>query len=79
MFVNLWEAPFKVPLRVQKFSGLSEEICLVLTHLGIDEGEIIEKIHAAPLGDPVGLKIGEQIFSLRSEICQKILVEKCVS
>jgi Fe2+ transport system protein FeoA len=76
--VNLWEAPFRRPLRILDLSGLGKADCelrLVLTQLGIDKGEMIEKLHAAPLRDPVSLRIGEQVFTLRSEICRKIEVE----
>ena len=70
--MNLFEAPFKKPLRIEKLSGFDAETLLVLTQLGLDAGETIEKLHAAPLNDPVGIKIGEQVFSLRSGVCRKI-------
>ena len=73
--MNLWDAPFRKPLRVLSLSAFGEEIRLVLVQLGIDPGEVIEKIHSAPLKDPVSLRIGEQVFTLRSETCRNILVE----
>jgi Fe2+ transport system protein FeoA len=73
--VTLWEAPFRRPLRILDLSGFGEEIRLVLSQLGLDSGETIEKVHAAPLRDPISLRIGEQLFTLRAEICRKILVE----
>jgi Fe2+ transport system protein FeoA len=76
--VNLWEAPFRRPLRILDLAGFGaseEEVRLVLTQLGVDEGETIEKLHAAPLFDPVSLRIGEQVFTLRGEVCRKIRVE----
>ena len=76
--VTLWEAPFRQRLRILDLSGFGaeeDEIRLVLTQLGVDAGETIEKVHAAPLGDPIGLLIGEHVFTLRTELCRKILVE----
>lgn len=73
--MTLWDAPFRMPLRVLDLAGLKEEVRLVLLQLGIDQGETIEKVHAAPLGDPVSLRIGEQLFTLRSDVCRKIQVE----
>ena len=73
--MTLWDAPFRIPLRVLDLTGFAEEVRLVLLQLGLDRGETIVKVHAAPLGDPVSLRIGEQLFTLRSEVCRKILVE----
>jgi Fe2+ transport system protein FeoA len=72
--LTLWDAPFQKPVRILDFVGLEMEVRLVLQQLGIDLGETIEKVHSAPLGDPVGLRIGEQVFTLRSDLCRKILV-----
>jgi Fe2+ transport system protein FeoA len=77
--MNLWDAPFRCPLRVLDLSGLgteNHEASLVLTQLGVDIGETIEKLHSAPLKDPISILIGQQVFTLRSEICRRILVER---
>ncbi|MGE3262661.1 MAG: ferrous iron transport protein A [Bacteriovoracia bacterium] len=73
--MNLFEAPFRQPLRVSALASLSEEVRLVLIQLGVDKDEWIEKVHVAPLGDPVSLRIGQQLFTLRKEICRQIEVE----
>jgi Fe2+ transport system protein FeoA len=76
--VTLWDAPFRQKLRILSLAGFGaadDEIRLVLTQLGVDAGETIEKVHAAPLRDPVSLLIGEQVFSLRKELCRNIIVE----
>ena len=76
--MDLWEAPFRKKLRILDLAGFSvsdQETCLVLHQLGVDEGEVVEKIQLAPLGDPVSLRIGEQVFTLRGDICRKIRVE----
>lgn len=73
--VTLWTAPFKKPLRVLGLSGFAEDVRNVLVQLGVDTGETIEKVHAAPLKDPVSLRIGDQLFTLRSEVCRQIEVE----
>jgi Fe2+ transport system protein FeoA len=73
--VNLFEAPFRKLLRVSTLSRLPEEVRLVLIQLGVDQDEVIEKMHVAPLGDPVSLRIGQQLFTLRKEVCRNIEVE----
>ena len=74
--MTLWDAPYLKALRVRSLEGLAPEARLVLTQLGLDAGEAVEKRHRAPLGDPVTLKIGAQLFTLRKEICQRIEVEE---
>ncbi len=73
--MTLWTAPFRKPLRILDLSAFGSDVRSVLVQLGVDQGETIEKVHAAPLRDPVSLRIGEQLFTLRSEVCQKIEVE----
>lgn len=73
--MTLWDAPFSRPLRIVDLSGLPEEARRVLSQLGLDDGEMVEKRHVAPLGDPISVLIGSQSFTLRSEICQKVGVE----
>jgi Fe2+ transport system protein FeoA len=73
--MTLLEAPFRKKLLVRDMPGLPEEVRLVLVQLGLDRGETIEKIRLAPLGDPVSLQIGQQLFTLRKEICVQILVD----
>ena len=73
--LNLWEAPFRRPLRIRDLSKIAEEVRVVLAQLGLDHDEVIEKMHVAPLRDPVSLKIGEHLFTLRAEVCRKIEVE----
>jgi Fe2+ transport system protein FeoA len=72
----LWDAPFAKPLKILHLGELSEDVRLVLSHLGLDEGETIRKQHVAPLGDPASILIGTQAFSLRAELCRKIRVEE---
>lgn len=73
--MTLWDAPFRQPLRVTDLQGFGHEISAVLAQLGLDPGETVEKVHIAPLRDPVSLRIGEQLFTLRADICRRILVE----
>jgi Fe2+ transport system protein FeoA len=73
--LTLWDAPFRRPLRVLELVGFGDEVRLVLLQLGIDAGETIEKVHSAPLGEPVSLRIGEQLFTLRRDVCRQIQVE----
>ncbi len=72
--MNLWDAPFSTRLEVLSYSDLPDDARQVLSHLGLDIGETIEKVHKAPLGDPLSVRIGEQLFTLRSEVCRKIQV-----
>lgn len=73
--MTLWDAPFARPLQILSLKGLSEEVRLVLSQLGVDAGETIEKRHLAPLGDPLSLRIGSQVFTLRADLCRLIEVE----
>ncbi len=73
--MTLWDAPFRRPLRVTDLQGFGEEIRAVLAQLGLDSGETVEKVHIAPLRDPVSLRIGEQLFTLRADMCRRIQVE----
>jgi Fe2+ transport system protein FeoA len=60
---------------VSALSRLGEDVRLVLIQLGIDHDEWIEKVHTAPLGDPVSVRIGQHLFTLRKEVCREIEVE----
>ncbi len=73
--MTLLEAPFRSQLRVLSLTGLSEEARMVLLQLGVEPGEALEKMHVAPLGDPLTIRIGEQLFTLRKEVCGLIEVE----
>lgn len=73
--VTLWDAPFEKALRVRNLEKLPAEVRLVLTQLGLDHGETVEKRHSAPLGDPITLRIGAQLFTLRKDVCRRIEVE----
>ena len=73
--VTLWDAPFEKALRVRNLERLAPEVRLVLTQLGLDHGETVEKRHSAPLGDPITLRIGAQLFTLRKDVCRRIEVE----
>ncbi len=72
--MTLLSAPFAKSLRVLDLSSFGEEVRLVLIQLGLDAGEVIEKLHVAPLGDPVSLRVGQQVFTLRRELCGQIEV-----
>lgn len=73
--MNLWDAPFKTPLKVLSIDDVTEEVRLVLIQLGLDQGEEIEKLHVAPLGDPLSFRVGEHVFTLRKELARKVRVE----
>jgi Fe2+ transport system protein FeoA len=76
VIVTLWDAPYRKCLRVRDLSRLDSEALHVLANLGLDEGETVEKVHRAPLGDPVSIRIGQQLFSLRSDNCRRVMVEE---
>lgn len=73
--MNLAKAPLNTTLRIAKIDAGSEDESLVLRQMGIYVGERVEKLHVAPLGDPLTLRVGGQRFSLRMEISKRILVE----
>ena len=74
--MNLAEAPLNTILRIAAVDAGSVDVDLVLRQMGIFVGESVEKLHVAPLGDPLTLRIGGQRFSLRMEISRAIRVEK---
>lgn len=74
VITNLEQAPFQEPLQVTGFTGLNAEEEIILQHLGISPSERIKKLRAAPLGDPISLRIGGTTISLRKEVCRKISV-----
>lgn len=73
--MNLFDAPFQQLLTVKNLSALPEDSRLVLQQMGLFPEEKIEKLHTAPLGDPIAIRIGEHAFSLRKELCKVIQVE----
>jgi Fe2+ transport system protein FeoA len=76
--MNLAEAPFGLELRVKNVSGAKDSsLPNMLDELGIGSGEILSKLHSAPLGDPVAISVQGQTFTLRREVLQEIEVELC--
>lgn len=73
--MTLLDAPFLQNLRVISIQ-IEEGASLVLRQMGISVGKSLEKVHAAPLGDPLAVRVGGQRFSLRKEICARIHVER---
>ncbi len=73
--MTLSSAPFRQRLRIQSLSALSPDHRLVLVQMGLGEGDELEKLQVAPLGDPVSLRIGTQVFTLRREVTDQVAVE----
>ena len=73
--MNLFEANFGTLLCIESLKNLSGDQSLILCQLGFCVGDVLEKVHAAPLGDPITVRIGEQLYSLRKEICEQIQVQ----
>ena len=76
MEVSLWQAPSGVSLQVKEFGNLSEDARLVLQQLGLVPGENIEKLHIAPFGDPLAIRIDGHRYTLRKEVSEQILVSE---
>ena len=72
--LTLWTAPFSQKLKIQKVT-LSDESKRILLQMGMDVGDCVEKLHAAPLGEPVSILIGSQQFALRKDVCKNVYVE----
>ena len=68
MPINLFDAKFDCLLAVTAVQGLSDDSEIVLRQMGIFPERTIAKIHAAPLGDPVTIKIGK-IATSATPIC----------
>lgn len=73
--MNLKDAPYLASLKIQSVD-LPVDVQEVLLQLGVGVDDVIQKVHQAPLGDPIGLRVGDHLFSLRGEICEKIQVVK---
>lgn len=71
----LLSAPFHQPLLIANVDAVGEAR-LILRQLGLHPGKIIEKLHVAPLGEPLTLRIGTHQFALRKEICRMLSVVK---
>lgn len=56
------------------FAPLPPDAFARLLELGFDEGVSVEKLHAAPLGDPVAVKVGSTTVALRRALARAILV-----
>jgi Fe2+ transport system protein FeoA len=73
--LNLFSAPYATPLKVVRAEGISADAELILDQLGLYAGAALEKLHAAPLGDPITVRLGSQSFALQKALCCQILVE----
>ena len=73
--MNLLEAEFGIPLRISDLSLEMDQV-VVLAQIGLAKNDLIEKIHQAPLRDPLTVRVGQNLFSLRREICRQVQVEK---
>lgn len=73
--VSLSKAPLGQKLLVKSLGHSDPHIRLVLIQMGLGEGEILEKVHVAPLHDPFSIRIGSQMFTLRNEIGNEVIVE----
>lgn len=71
---SLLEAPFAKSLRIAEI-GADSDVVLVLRQLGIATELQVEKIHQAPLGDPITVRVGTHQFALRRDLCRLIHVE----
>lgn len=60
--------------KIIKVSGRSR-IRSRITDMGVIKGAIVEMERAAPLGDPVEIKIGDYHLSLRKNEAENIYVE----
>lgn len=72
---KLINAPYGTNLRIDNIEGLTDDEQVVLGQLGLCPQESIEKLRAAPLGDPISIRIGGgSTITLRREVCEKINV-----
>lgn len=69
----LSQAPESNRLEVLEIN-LPQDVQTMLSHLGLEVGEIIERLATMPLGDPIAFHMGGQVFSLRKEVCEKMKV-----
>jgi len=53
-----------------------QEVPLKLIEMGCMEGNLVEMLQIAPLGDPLYLHLNESYVAIRKEMAQKITVLK---
>jgi len=61
--------------RIIEVSG-EDAITVRLMEMGLTDGEVIELIGRAPLGDPLEFAVRGYRLSLRSEEARRILIER---
>lgn len=71
---DLLSAPFQQELFIESISGLGTEEAVVLQQLGLATDEKLIKLRAAPLGDPIAVRVGGTNITLRRDVCSKINV-----
>lgn len=74
--MNLAEAPFQTPLIV---TGYCEELAEHIDHfvaLGLVPLARVTVLRTAPLGDPLQVKVGHSLLSIRKSEAAQLFVEK---
>jgi len=72
--ITLTNAPLGRKLQVLSLDHADQRIRLILLQMGLGEGEFLEKVHVAPLQDPFSIRIGNQLFTLRREVGDHVMV-----
>lgn len=57
----------------------SDLVCQRLMEMGLLEGEAVEVVAVAPLGDPLEIRLGSYCLSLRQSEAARVEVEMLVS
>lgn len=68
------ELPLGTPATIARIDG-TDHITQRLLELGLLEGDIVEIIGVAPLGDPLEIRLQHGVLSLRRTEAVRILVE----
>jgi ferrous iron transport protein A len=71
---SLDSLPTGTPARVTGFADLPAELFARLLELGFDEGVTVEKLHAAPFGDPLAVRVGAATVAVRRAVASAIRV-----
>lgn len=64
--------------RVRGFADLQPDVADRLIEMGFDEGAEVERLHTAPLGDPIAIRVDGAVVAIRVAVAARILLDEAV-
>lgn len=62
--------------RVRGFGDLAPDVADRLIEMGFDEGAEVERLHTAPLGDPIAIRVDGAVVAIRVAVAARILLDE---